>query len=54
MACQKRTAALKIPCNHVSKKVYSALFGRFKFLIKRCCWGVMKIYTHYTFEQVRF
>ena len=24
------------------------------FLIKRCCWRVTKIYTHYTFEQARF
>ena len=24
------------------------------FLITRCCWIVTKIYSHYTFEQVRF
>ena len=24
------------------------------FLIKRCCWRIRKIYTHYRFEQVLF
>lgn len=31
MACQKRTAVKVVPCDYASKKVYSALFGRFRF-----------------------
>ena len=36
------------------KKVYSTLFGRFKFSNQRYCCSVTKIYTHYKFEQARF
>ena len=36
------------------KKFISFYLEDLSFLVKRCCWRVTKIYTHYTFEQPRF
>ena len=36
------------------KKFISFYLEDLSFLVKRCCWRVTKIYTHYTFEQARF
>ena len=36
------------------KKFIPLYLEDLSFLIKRCRWRVMKIYTHYTFEQARF
>ena len=36
------------------KKLIPPYLEDLKFLTARCCWGVTKIYSHYTFEQARF
>ena len=36
------------------KKIHSALFGRYKISITKCCWRVTKIYSQYTLKQAHF
>ena len=47
--CNKKFHATMFP-----KKVIPIYLEDLNFLIKRCCWRVTKIYTHYTFKQAHF
>ena len=47
--CTKKTHATMF-----SKTFIPLYLENLKFLITRCCWRAKKIYSHYTFEQVRF
>ena len=47
--CTKMSHATMFP-----KKFIPLYLEDLSVLIKRCCWRVTKIYTHYTFEQPRF
>ena len=44
----------KISCDYVSKKNYSALFGRFKISNYEMLLASYEIYSHYMFEQALF
>ena len=44
-------------CDHATmfpRKFIRLYLEDLSLLIKRCCWRVTKIYTHYTLEQARF
>ena len=47
--CTKKSHATIFP-----KRFIPLYLEDLKFLIKRCCWRVTQIYSHYTFEQTCF
>ena len=47
--CTKKSHVTMFP-----KKFIPLYLEDLSFLIKSCCWRVMKIYTHFTFEQAHF
>ena len=55
MACQKTYLCTNKSHRTMFPKKFILLYLEdLIFLIKRCCWKVMKIYTRYTFEQACF
>ena len=52
---QNRLLHCKVSCNFISIQLYSHVLylDDLNFLITRCCWKVIKVYSHYTFEQAR-